>query len=214
MNIDYRKVILAFIAAVIIAVPTAAAFQNRTNQIENERQQKSRLQIDIQKKSSELEKLKIQTEEQRKKDEAEKQRIQQENEQLKKDLQAKRERQENERKLAAAQVTRPAAVASAGVAGNCESYRPLVQKYFGSATNAAMITMSKESGCNPTAVSPTNDHGLFQLNGQPVYDPEANIRIAHAKYVSPRRGTNPNWSAWYAVCTPDLQPKYAGIWCS
>lgn len=212
MNIDYRKLILAFVAAVIIAVPTAAAFQNRTNQIERERQDKSRLQIDIQKKSSELEKLKIQTEEQRKKDEAEKQRIQQENEQLKKDLQAKRERQAEEKRLAAAQVTsRPAAVA---VSGGCESYRPLVQKYFGSATPAAMIVMQKESGCNPNAVSPTNDHGLFQLNGQPVYDPESNIRIAHAKFVSPRRGTNPNWSAWYAVCTPNLVPKYDGIWCS
>lgn len=211
MNIDYRKMILAFIAAVIIAIPTAAAFQNRTNQIEAERQDKSRLQIDIQKKSSELEKLKIQTEEQRKIDEAEKQRIQQENEQLKKDLQAKRERQAEEKRLAAAQVTRPAAVA---VGGGCESYRPIIQRYFGSATPAAMIVMQKESGCNPNAVSPTNDHGLFQLNGQPVYDPEANIRIAYAKYVSPRRGTNPNWSAWYAVCTPDLQPKYSGIWCS
>ncbi len=83
MNIDYRKVILAFIAAVIIAIPTAAAFQNRTNQIESERQDKSRLQLDVKKKDSELEKLKIQTKE----SEAEKLRIQQENEQLKKDLQ-------------------------------------------------------------------------------------------------------------------------------
>jgi soluble lytic murein transglycosylase-like protein len=209
MNIDYRKVILAFIAAVIIAIPTAAAFQNRTNQIESERQDKSRLQLDVKKKDSELEKLKIQTKE----SEAEKLRIQQENEQLKKDLQAKRERQAEEQRLAAAQASKPAAV-SVGISGSCESYRPLVQKYFGAATASAMITMQKESGCNPTAVSPTNDHGLFQLNGQPVYDPEANIRIAYAKFVSPRRGTNPNWSAWYAVCTPDLVPKYSGIWCS
>lgn len=209
MNIDYRKVILAFVAAVIIAIPTAAAFQNRTNQIESERQDKSRLQLDVKKKDSELEKLKIQTKE----SEAEKLRIQQENEQLKKDLQAKRERQAEEQRLAAAQASKPAAV-SVGISGSCESYRPLVQKYFGAATASAMITMQKESGCNPTAVSPTNDHGLFQLNGQPVYDPEANIRIAYAKFVSPRRGTNPNWSAWYAVCTPDLVPKYSGIWCS
>lgn len=211
MNIDYRKVFLALIAAIIIAIPTAAAFQNHNKQIQSERQQKSRLQLDIQKKDSELEKLKIQSEEQRQKDDAEKQRLKQENEQLQKDLQAKRERQANEARLAAAQASKPAAVA---VGGGCESYRPLVQKYFGSATPAAMIVMQKESGCNPNAVSPTNDHGLFQLNGQPVYDPEANIRIAYGKYVSPRRGTNPNWSAWYAVCTPDLIPKYSGIWCS
>lgn len=104
--------------------------------------------------------------------------------------------------------------APAYVAGNCESFRPLVQKYFGDATNAAMIVMTKESSCNPNAVSATNDHGLFQLNGMPIYDPEANIAAAVKKYLSPRRGSTPNFSAWYAVCTPDLVPKYAGIWCN
>lgn len=110
-----------------------------------------------------------------------------------------------------APVTPPAPVY---VAGNCESFRPLVQKYFGSATDAAMIVMSKESSCNPTAVSETNDYGLFQLNGMQIFDPEANVAAAVQKYLSPRRGTTPNFSAWYAVCTPNLQPKYAGIWCS
>jgi hypothetical protein len=108
-------------------------------------------------------------------------------------------------------VTPPAPVY---VAGNCESFRPLVQKYFGSATDAAMIVMTKESSCNPTAVSETNDYGLFQLNGMQIFDPEANIAAAVQKYLSPRRGATPNFSAWYAVCTPNLQPKYAGIWCS
>jgi hypothetical protein len=103
---------------------------------------------------------------------------------------------------------------TAFVAGNCESFRPLVQKYFGNATDAAMIVMSKESSCNPTAVSETNDYGLFQLNGMQIFDPEANIAAAVQKYLSPRRGSTPNFSAWYAVCTPNLVPKYAGIWCS
>ncbi len=209
MNIDYRKVFLALVAAIIIAIPTASAFKNHNKQIESERQNNSRLQLDIKKR----EEQQRQTDDalKQKADEADK--LKQENEQLKKDLQAKREKQEADAKLAAAQASKPAAV-SVGISGNCESYRGLVQKYFGDATPAAMIVMQKESGCNPNAVSPTNDHGLFQLNGQPVYDPEANIRIAYAKYVSPRRGTNPNWSAWYAVCTPNLVPKYAGIWCS
>jgi len=207
MNIDYRKVFLALVAAIIIAVPTASAFKNHNQQIENERQQKSRLQLDIKKKDTELQQSQDQLKQ--KSDEAEQ--LKQQNEQLQKDLQAKRERQANEARLAAAQASKPAAVA---VGGGCESYRPLVQKYFGSATPAAMIVMQKESGCNPNAVSPTNDHGLFQLNQMAIYDPEANIRAAYAKYVSPRRGTNPNWSAWYAVCTPNLVPKYDGIWCS
>lgn len=207
MNIDYRKVFLALVAAIIIAVPTAAVFKNHNQQIESERQQKSRLQLDIKTKDTELQQSQDQLKQ--KSDEAEK--LKQQNEQLQKDLQAKRERQAEEARLAAAQASKPAAVA---VGGGCESYRPLVQKYFGSATPAAMIVMQKESGCNPNAVSPTNDHGLFQLNQMAIYDPEANIRAAYAKYVSPRRGTNPNWSAWYAVCTPNLVPKYAGIWCS
>lgn len=209
MNIDYRKLTVAIIAAAIISVPAAIVFAKHAERANNAESKAKHLQIDIQKKDSELDKLKIQKTEtdnalKQKADEAEK--LKQQNEQLQKDLQAKRDKQAADAKLAAA--------AASGVSGNCESYRPLVQKYFGSATPAAMITMSKESGCDPNAKSPTDDHGLFQLNGQPVYEPEANIRIAYAKFVSPRRGTSPNWSAWYAVCTPNLVPKYAGIWCS
>lgn len=94
----------------------------------------------------------------------------------------------------------------------CGYFRPLVEKYFGESTNAAMLTMQKESGCNPNAVGPTDDHGLFQLHSQPIYDPETNIAVAYQKYVHARRGSH-NFSAWYAVCTPDLVPKYSGIWC-
>lgn len=206
MTIDYRKMFLAIIASILIAVPVAMVFQNHNNQIKGAQDKANHFQIDVQKKDSELKKLQIQTTEQKKADEAEKLKLQQENEQLKKDLQAKRDKQASDAKLAAA--------AASGVSGDCESYRPLVQKYFGASTASAMITMSHESGCNPNAVSPTNDHGLFQLNGIKVYDPEENIRIAYGKFVSPRRGSTPNWSAWYAVCTPDLAPKYAGIWCS
>lgn len=101
------------------------------------------------------------------------------------------------------------------VDGNCESYRPLVQKYFGNATDGAMIVMSKESSCTSWKISDTNDYGLFQLNGIDIREPEANIKYAYEhKFLTPRRGTTPNFSAWYAVCTPDLVPKYAGIWCN
>jgi len=205
MNIDYRKLFVGLIAALLLTVPVAAALKNKDNQLKIEKSNTNQLQIDIKKRDSDLH-LK-QQELQKKNDEAEK--LKQQNEQLQKDLQAKIERKAEEARLAAAQ--RNAAV---GISGNCESYRPLVQKYFGEATTAAMITMSKESGCDPNAVSPTNDHGLFQLNQMAIYDPEANIKAAYAKFVSPRRGTKPNWSAWYAVCTPDLVPKYAGIWCA
>lgn len=109
-------------------------------------------------------------------------------------------------------VSAPAPVAVKYAVG-CELYRPLLAQYNWP-TEAAMLVMTKESGCNPNAVGPTNDHGLFQLNNQPVYNPAANIAIAYGKYVGGRVGAN-NWSAWYAVCTPgnNPQPKFAGIHC-
>lgn len=175
MNIDYRKVILAFVAAVIISVPTATAFQNRTNQIEAERQQNSRLQLDIKKKNSELEKFKIQTEEQRKKDEAEKQKLREQNEQLQKDLQAKRERKAEEARLAAAQASKPAAVqpkpqtSYVATGGGCDSYRGMVAQYDWD-VNTMMRIMNAESSCIPTKHNHADNHrvclgsyGLFQV---------------------------------------------------
>lgn len=221
LNIDYRKVFIVLLAAILIAIPTAAVLQNKNNQIEKSEQQRI---FEIEKRDSQLKDLQIEknkSETQLEKERKESEKLKRENEQLQKDLQAKKAREAEEARLAAAERERKqqqqaaVSVSSVGISGNCESYRPIVQKYFGSATNAAMITMSKESGCRPTVVSPTNDHGLFQLNGIKVYDPEENIKIAyHQKFVTPRRGTKPNFSAWYAVCTPDLIPKYPGIWCS
>lgn len=94
----------------------------------------------------------------------------------------------------------------------CENYRGMVAQYNWP-LEGAMRTMKEESGCNPNAVSSTDDHGLFQLHGQSVYDPAENIRIAYNMYVDARRGSQ-NFSAWYAVCTPDLQPKYPEVNCS
>lgn len=108
-------------------------------------------------------------------------------------------------------VNKPAPAPRTG--GSCEDYRGLVSQYSWNA-DTALLVMSLESGCDPNAVSPTNDHGLFQLNGQPVYDPAQNIAIAYGKYVGGRVGSN-NYSAWYAVCSPgnNPQPKYPGIHC-
>lgn len=94
----------------------------------------------------------------------------------------------------------------------CENYQGLVAQYEWP-FEGAMRTMAEESGCDPNAVSATDDHGLFQLHGQPVYDPAENIRIAYGMYVNARRGSH-NFSAWYAVCTPDQQPKYPEVNCS
>lgn len=89
--------------------------------------------------------------------------------------------------------------------GGCEQYRSLLSKYFpADQINNAMLTMQKESGCRSNAVSPTDDHGLMQINCRyhcskvggnvnALYDPETNIKLASQIYAG--RG----WTAWYAV---------------
>jgi hypothetical protein len=84
--------------------------------------------------------------------------------------------------------------------------------------------MSKENGLEaPNRVGAMNrdgtqDFGCFMLNNryQAQFfasnnwaDPVANSR--HAFSIFQARG---NWSAWYAVCTPNRVPKYPGIWCN
>ena len=57
-----------------------------------------------------------------------------------------------------------------------------------------MAVMQAESGCNPNAISPTDDHGLFQLHGIPIYNPVNNIAYAYKeKYL---KG---GWNHWQ-VC--------------
>ncbi len=131
------------------------------------------------------------------------------------DLQLAQDKAEAEAAEAAKTAKRSALAAeqTTGAKGDCEQYRPMVEKYPWP-VEAAMLTMKMESGCNPDAVSDTDDHGLFQLNGRRVYDPERNIRIAYGLYEDGRIGSE-NFSAWYAVCTEgnNPQPKYAGIHC-
>jgi hypothetical protein len=91
--------------------------------------------------------------------------------------------------------------------------------------NIAKLVSSKENGAQTVdRVSAQNydgtyDYGCFQINTihegskgwnvhEQVFDPVINAKIALQIYQS--RG---NWSAWYAVCTPDRQPKYDGVSC-
>lgn len=122
---------------------------------------------------------------------------------------AERVRAEREAAAAAQAAARPAAAYKVG----CENYRDLVAQYPWP-VDQAMLTMSEESGCNPNAVSATNDYGLFQLHNRPIYDPAENIRVAYSLWEDGRVGSQ-NFSAWYAVCTPgnNPQPKFEGIDC-
>ncbi|MEK7447837.1 MAG: transglycosylase SLT domain-containing protein [Patescibacteria group bacterium] len=90
-------------------------------------------------------------------------------------------------------------VATAGVKPNAEQWRSIVAKYPWP-VDQAMLTMSRESGGNPRAISATDDHGLFQIHGgyakygEKIYDPEFNISLAYNNYYKTR-----GWTPWYAV---------------
>ncbi len=103
----------------------------------------------------------------------------------------------NQLSIKKANIARLAALQAAG--GNCESYRPLFAKYDWN-VNTAMAIMQAESGCRPTAVSPTDDHGLMQINhgveiyGQQIYDPAFNIAIAYSEKYE--KGGWRHWSVY------------------
>lgn len=93
--------------------------------------------------------------------------------------------------------------AVAATAG-CTTPVGVINTVFGPVAPQATRIAECESGLRPTAVSPTNDHGLFQINivhrteftrvtGQPwsdVYNPYFNARYAKSLYD--RQG----WSPW------------------
>lgn len=90
--------------------------------------------------------------------------------------------------------------------GDCEQYRPVVEKYFGKLTNEALFVASKESGCIADRISLPNkdgsrDYCLLQINKEPLaaQSLEVCVRRAWEKYKEGRVGEM-NWSAWYAVC--------------
>jgi|GEM_PF-2345575 len=109
-------------------------------------------------------------------------------------------KQEAEKQAEAAKATQVAkTVAVAGVSYNVEQWRPIIAKYPWP-VEQAMLTMSRESGGNPRAISRTDDHGLFQIHGgyakygEKIYDPEFNISLAYNNYYKGR-----GWTPWYAV---------------
>ena len=109
-------------------------------------------------------------------------------------------KQEEQKQIEAAKAQEVAKeVATAGVIYNAEQWRPLIAKYPWP-VDQAMLTMSRESGGNPRAISATDDHGLFQIHGgyakygEKIYDPEFNISLAYNHYYKDR-----GWTPWYAV---------------
>jgi len=101
--------------------------------------------------------------------------------------------------------------------GDCEQYRPIVEKYFGKLTDEALFVASKESGCIGDRVSNPNSDGtkdycLFQINKEKLAAQSLDVCVRRAweKYQHGRIGEM-NWSAWYAVCDVNAKPKYPKV---
>lgn len=186
-----KSFIAILVAAIALAIPVSSALSHRTHQLKIERSQKQHLQIQVDSVQRQLEKkdLEIKAEQQKQ------QQLQNENGDLKTQLQSKRSAQAT---VASAGATSPSVVYGGG--GNCESYRGLVSQYSWN-VNIALAVMQAESGCNPTASSPTCDHGLMQVNCvhraavggdlSLLNDPATNIRVAYGVYAGAA-----GWSPW------------------
>lgn len=206
-KINYKNVFLALIAAILLAIPTAAAFQNKDAQIEKSEQQKT---FEIERRDSQLEKIKIEkkkTDSELEKERKESEKLKRENEQLQKDLQAKKAREAEEARVAAAErekqeqqqaqqaavsvaAPKPTAVAS----GDC--YASELSKYDWDVGTMQRI-MRAESGCNPTNHNHADNHrvclgsyGLLQIGCVHGYsiahlsNPANNIAAAYKIYQS------------------------------
>lgn len=95
--------------------------------------------------------------------------------------------------------------------GSCGEWRDLLAHYFGDQVEQACAVMLCESGGDPSAVGPTDDHGLMQLNrptwedtfeqviGHPwfdgVYNAELNVIFADWLYRSS------GWAPWTCART-------------
>lgn len=87
-----------------------------------------------------------------------------------------------------------------------EQWRELVAAYDWP-VDTALAVMKAESGGNPSASSPTNDHGLMQINWRwqkdrvsnmggnldSLYDPAFNVKVAYAIY------SEQGFCPWYAA---------------
>ena len=92
----------------------------------------------------------------------------------------------------------------------CEYYRNLVKQYAWNVT-VALAVMKAESGCNPSALSPTADRGLMQINQvhrakvggdlSALFNPTTNIRVAYQVYQGA------GWRAW-SVCKNGIVACY------
>lgn len=179
----------AVIVAVVLAIPITSALAKQNKQIKIEKTQNLQYQLRIEKlkdRSAEQKKTIEEIDAANQTKDAENQQLKDKNADLEKQLQSKRQAQST------------LAVASTG---NCASYSGLVAQYNWD-QHVAMAVMRAESGCNPSAASPSCDSGLMQINCvhsakvngnlAALKDPATNIRVAYQIYSAQ------GWNPWVA----------------
>lgn len=202
MNISYRNIFLALLAAILIAVPTAMVLQGKNSEIQKAEQ--NRL-IEIEKREDVIKSI----DDQLKQKTIEADELKKQNDQLQKDLQAKAERKAEEARLAAAQAAVSVQPANTSSGGSCRA--AIAQTWPAHLQSGAITVMTHENRAeDPNAAGAINndehrsqDFGCFQINNywhkqffanNDWRDPVANARYAYSIYQG--RG---NWTAWYAV---------------
>lgn len=101
-------------------------------------------------------------------------------------------------------------VIKTSVPANCNTYRPIVEKYDWDVETAMQI-MNLESGCKPEAINWKDGHrgcsgsfGLAQvgclhfIDGEDKLDPETNIKVAYRVYVGAGKSFVP-WTTYSKV---------------
>lgn len=179
-----KAFIFLVITSLLATIPITIGLGKRADQIKIERNQNQHLRWQV----DSVEKHQQKAQEKLEQEQKENQDLKKHNKRLKKRLQAKLERRQQAKVAANKPKPSPAG-------GSCESYRPLVAKYDWD-VNVAMAIMQAESSCIPDNVGGPNwngtyDHGLFQLNNVPIYDPAENVKYAY--YNKYKQG---GWGHW------------------
>lgn len=135
-----------------------------------------------------------------------------ETKQLEKEVEEEKKRADKrvETRVASSRVVKTQPVASVSLTG-VDRWRSLCEKHFPGIADQCLAIMSKESGGNPTAYSPTNDAGLMQINvptwgpffgltAEQLFDPETNMKCARVVYD--RAGGS--WRPWTVAASLGL----------
>lgn len=203
-----RTALVALIAGLAVGIPTTARINTQAEQIEIEQANSDLLEDKIRVRDNNLGWSRISQqltadEIKRKVDEVHQ--LREHNDRLQRETRELKAKQAASVKRQAVKQASVPAARRVAASGNCEAYRGLVAAHFPAGqVNNALLTMRKESGCRPGAVSPAGDHGLMQINARyhawrvggnvrALYDPATNIRVAAQIY------RESGWRPWVAV---------------